>query len=1141
MLNTFSLQIGDLVYSYPEEDDPNIQTIITGRREFLELASNVTEPVPPPGTLYKHQELIKRYLLIANRMLIFHRTGTGKTCSIFGSAEQFRKSMMLGVGDFIMNYMLPRRTNIKKIYVLTSGRALVEELRRQLVCVCTGGDYLTDLVMGSTTEASRKGNITKAISPYYQIMTYGSFTKYITKQKLTDTQIKAALDDTIIYVDETQNLRPDPTLGSLEEQARKYDTLHRVFHLIERAKVIAASATPMVDNVGEIVSVMNLLLPLDQQLDREADYFGATLEEMEPYFRGRISYVRELDTGARPYYPGEVLDTEYLVRGDYIPSQSIVYKTQMSEFQEGVYLQAAEDKVSFRIAERRTSNFVFPDGGTGKDSFSSYLTKDGPDEYTANNELASYLSDIERMRELTCKFAETIEIEQQEIGNAFCFCEFKGAGGANTLGACFKYQGFEQYTSNTSAFVGSSDSGALRPYCSNPSTTGSRRINIAPYSSSQPYRFALITSDTPDTRIASILELFNSPENFDGRYLKVVIGSAIAKTGLNLANVRRVHLIGPSWNQSNIYQAISRALRSTSHVLLIQKEAERLQELGLDPTSARVDVAIYQHAAVTQAWLDDPTNDELKPIDINMYEAAEKKDIGIRQMERKMKQCAIDCQIHYNRNVRSTDEDGSAICDYDDCAYVCVSPNPEFIDESSFAVLYSDGITDAIVEQLKLLLTSNSSLTLDKIQQILSERYPPMYILFAVEKMVRERIPVINRYGARTYVQEDGQTVFLQRDYPLLEFPDRGLSYYTDVLHGVYHIDLPKYVSLIQGPLQEQLLLTLTQIDPQSEEFEAVLTQLNVDSKVAILEQALINQYNAQINVETAAIEQQLQLDEDAFRQAVISLLSPIDLEILHQFDRYIYTFREPVTAIQEAIINFANRGGKRGRKPNPESKTQIRRLKKDRQIDIPTEMDTELVTVHSLYSQTFDRVSYAVTSKFNKAEGRLRLLKPSEGIGFRDANNYELPIYNQLIQAELSRRTSGFEENDIYATVNRADNNFRIRDKTTENRERAATDARSINRGKTCKDWKKPDLIELMYKLGIQPPNPQPITMTRDEMVIYLRQRKADTTHTKVINMSDDMLEFFVHWYQSKLTKTRYMCPSLLQYFEDNNLLLVV
>jgi len=1141
MLNTFSLQIGDLVYSYPEQDDPDIQTIISGRREFRELASNVTEPVPPPGTLYKHQELVKRYLLIANRMLIFHRTGTGKTCSIFGSAEQFRKSMMAGVGDFIMNYMMPRRTNIKKIYVLTSGRALVEELRRQLVCVCTGGDYLTDLVLGSTTEASRKGNITKAISPYYQIMTYGSFTNYITKRQMTDEQIKAALDDTIIYVDEIQNLRPDPSLGTLEEQTRKYDTLHHIFHIIERSKVIGATATPMVDNVGEIVSVMNLLLPLDQQLDRGRNYFGATLEEMEPYFRGKISYVRELDTGARPYYPGEVLDSEYLIRGDYIPSQSIVYKTQMSERQEESYLRSAEDRVSFRVAERRTSNFVFPDGESGKESFDRYLTRDSPDEYTANADLAPWLEDINNLRELSCKFASTIEIEQQNIGNAFCFCEFKKAGGAAMLGACFKYQGFEQYTSNTSAFVGSSDTGVLRPYCSSASSTGSRRINIAAYGPTQPYRFALITSDTPDTRIASILELFNSPENFDGRYLKVVIGSAIAKTGLNLANVRRVHLIGPSWNQSNIYQAISRALRSTSHVLLIQKEAERLQQLGLDPTSARVDVAIYQHAAITQAWLDDPTNEDLKPIDITMYEAAEEKDIGIRQMERKMKQCAIDCQIHYNRNVRSTDENGSAICDYDDCAYVCVSPEPEVIDESSFAVLYSEGITDAIVEQLKLLLSSNSSLTLDRIQQILSGRYPPMYILFAVEKMVRERIPVVNRYGARTYVQEDGQTVFLQRDYPLLELPDRGLSYYTEVLHGVYHIDLPKYVSLIQGPLQEQLLLALTQIDPQSEEFETILNQLNVDSRVALLEQALLNQYSAQINVETAAIEQGLQLDEQAFNQAVTALLSPVDNEVLRQFERYIYTFREPVTAIQEAITNLANRGGKRGRKPNPESKTQIRRLKKDKQPNIPVEYDTEQITVHTLYSQTFDRVSYAVTSKFNKAEGRLRLFKPSEQIGFRDANSYELPIYNQLIQQELARRTSDFEENDIYATINRADNNFRIRDKTTENRERAAKDARSINRGKTCKDWKKPDLIELMYKLGIQAPDPQPITMNRDEMVVYLRQRKADTTHTRVIDMPDDMLEFFVHWYQSKLTKNRYMCPTLLQYFEDNNLLLIV
>ncbi len=1308
------LQLGDLVYSYPDQDDPNIQTLITAKREFLELASSVTEPVPERGELYPHQNLFKRYLLEYDRHMIFHRTGTGKTCTMFGGAEQFKKGMLSGIVDFIQNYIRPQRTNIKRIYILTRGPALVEELKRQLVCVCTGGDYLTDLVKGSREESQRRRNITAAISPYYSILTYSTFVNDIHNRGLNEEQIQDTLDDTIIFIDEVQNLRPDPTLGSAEEQRKNYQVIHNVAHIIRRSKVIGASATPMVDNVNEIAPVMNLILPVDQQLDITRDYSSVTLEELEPYFRGKISYVRELDTGAQPVYQEHIPLSlgEYQVGNSQVQSQSVVYATQMSEFQEEWYQVVVGTKDAFRAAERKAANFVYPDGRSNKDAFNYYVIRDGPDQYHAIPELLQYLQNIVDMAILSSKFSNIVDTVSNEPGNSFCYCDFKGNGGAAVLGLCFQSMGFEQFLENSSVFISSAEgTNTLRPYCST-GVTGERRLRIAPRlvgENDQPFRFALLTSDTPPSRVASILELFNSPENAHGQYLKVLIGSPISKIGLNLANVLQMHLAGPSWNQSNIYQAISRALRTTSHVVLLEYEKQRLINEGLDPSTARVQVNIYQHASITS---------EYTSVDIEMYQLAEEKDIGIRRMERIMKQTAYDCQIHYNRNVRSTDEDGSAICDYDVCAYPCVSGTPDKISEDSFSVLYADKMVNKVIEQLKDILSSRLSVSIPQMDQMLGspreelrdvfegqdggnmgsrrngeiepreersrrdtrigaieseinntqivrerrdtrahndivgradrgivgrvdtiqspdgtamslnsprdsvrdrsehgsndlgtfrdslrdrsehasgsndlgtfrdewmrevggnnvlnrsrtidnspspnqrnvaqrprasgssdvvrrntptegqgipfdqvqrlvEGIPARYILLAIAKMISERIPVIDRYGTKAYVQEDGQTIFLQRDFPLVGTleADRGASYYTEVLHATHRIDITQYVAGIQGPEQERLMEELRRMDPYEPRFQTVIDELNLESRVSLLEEALSESFAGR--------------GSDWYDG------------LAERFKAYWHIFDEPVSAMQRTAQVLANKGKGRGRKPNPNTKARIRRIKStptapelNITIDEVDDIIGERVAVHNLYNQSFDRVSYAVTARFTKAEGRIRILKPSESPTFRDASTLEVLVYNEMIQRVLADLTANFEQYSIYGTLLQPDNKFRIRDKTTENTAEAERDARKKNRGKDCNTWKKPELIELLYKLNIPPPNPEPINVSRGEIIAYLQRKKAETTRVRIMEMSDDMLGFFYQWYISGHPKENFICPYLKQYMEANGMLMTV
>ena len=177
---------------------------------------------------------------------------------------------------------------------------------------------------------------------------------------------------------------------------------------------------------------------------------------------------------------------------------------------------------------------------------------------------------------------------------------------------------------------------------------------------------------------------------------------------------------------------------------------------------------------------------------------------------------------------------------------------------------------------------------------------------------------------------------------------------------------------------------------------------------------------------------------------------------------------------------------------------------------------DGEIVYIHTLYKHYYDRTSYATSSKSTKAEGRIRLLKPSENAGWRDANPYEVPVYNTIVQNTLNEMKHLFEQYDIYGTILEPDREFRIRDKTTERKEVSAKDTRNVNRGKMCKIWNKPELINVIWKLKIMPFKLR-VEETEEELKIYLKQ---SVKNQDVDSFSLEKLRFFYTWYRTGMNR---------------------
>lgn len=1090
------VQLADLIYTYPSQDDPDFQTIITAKREFAELAGSVTEKTPAPGYLYKHQELIKRFMIPYDRLLLFHRAGTGKTCTVFGSAESLKEGILRAAVNFIEDYIKPQRTNIKRIYILTRGDVLINELKRQLVCVCTNGTYLSQQVISAGSEQQQKASVTRAISPYYEIMGYISFVNELTNRGFTDKELKELFSDTMFIVDEIQNIRADHSTTTDTEARDTYDVLHHLFHLIDRSKIILASATPMVNDSSEIRDVMNLLLPLDQQMGPELPYDNPTLDDLEPYFRGKVSYVRELDTGIIPIYVGQPMEAEYEIGDQLVDSRFIVYPSEMTGIQLTAYEEAVNEegdsRDTFYLNSRMASNFAFPDATFNKEAFGRWTTKIEPDVYEPAPELQQMIE--ADLPSLSNKLSRLLDIAMNEPGSCFIYCDYKDAGGAAVVGMVLRTLGVEQYRESKSPF--STAENKLKPFCSS-GAQGARHLQL-----DKRLRFAMITSETTPAKSANILDLFNSYENRHGEYLKILVGSPISKVGINLANVVQVHLFGPAWNQSHIYQSISRAIRSTSHVALLAEQKAAAIERGYDPAGVRVDVKIYQHASI----IPDQTTTDLR-----LYQLAEKKDISIRRMERVMKQVAFDCQIHYQRNVRPTDVDYSAACDYDLCDYPCSSPPPS--EElklqvlPSYNMLYSSSVAEAISSLFRTLLASRPSISLNELYQQLPDR-PPSDILLALEEIVDNKTTIIDRYGFEGFVRMEGDSIYLQRDYPL-EQSGKSSVYYIRNLIATQVTDITQYVVALEAPLQQEIIDQLSRLDPDSSLFSGFIDSLTLATKITLLETAYMSYVNEG---------------------------SPWATKVVSMFQNYVYWFYEPVEAIERVSHLLVARSTGRGRKPKS-GKRKINPASIDLNVPDPNEeFDTEIVYLHTLYSQSYDKTAYATVSKFIHAEGKIRIYKPSENIGFRDTNDSETPVYSEMIQRSIADRLSDYEQYSVYGIV-LADKKFRIRDRSTEDANSARTDARKINRGRVCSSWRKPDLIDVFYQLGIEEPSVTDSGLDDDQAYDYLQGKLTDTARVKLAELAPDKVQFFTRWYMGGKSIAQ-MCTLLQDIMAQRNML---
>lgn len=321
-----------------------------------------------------------------------------------------------------------------------------------------------------------------------------------------------------------------------------------------------------------------------------------------------------------------------------------------------------------------------------------------------------------------------------------------------------------------------------------------------------PGAFVVITTE-PGTikdaaQIRETLEKYNSDSNVYGEHVRIIIGSETISHGHTLKATRQGHAVAGYWNFPSVDQPMGRIYRLGSFKQL--PEEERF-------------VNFYLHAAVIECGTKEnksacvklPENvgnlrnklvSTKESVDIHVYKAAEEKEIYNSQIYRVMKETAWDCALTYERNVLDGDVDGSRDCDLTNCDYVCdgwnakdIKPKPgairysyelneDTINPTNYNLLYSQKQIKEYIEEIRELfrsyfviqfdvLLNNLGLIEDK--DIENNKF---VVITALNKIINERIPIVNKYGIATFLKEDRDVYFL--DNTTSAIPSYPMSIY---------------------------------------------------------------------------------------------------------------------------------------------------------------------------------------------------------------------------------------------------------------------------------------------------------------------------------------------------------------------------
>jgi len=500
-------------------------------------------------------------------------------------------------------------------------------------------------------------------------------------------------------------LRENLELTNSEKDGKEVsEILMKIIKIAKNIKLVLLSATPMYNEASEIIYLLNLLLANDNRplLNKKDLFLNGKLTEkgkniLKKKVPGYVSYLRSENPINYPYklesIGNDILESKDFpkldMKNNRIPEDKQskflkLVRCDMTGFQLEVYekyFDSEEMNVrSFDTVGSQICNIVFNEDLNLKKEeienvnnyysdrgFSQILKKEGK-KYTFKKDLFKNYFSLKNLEKVAPKIKKIVENINNSNGINFVYSQFKNSG-VFPLAFCLEMEGYTNFNGDTLLNL--------------PKDYKKKIMNgkIAKY--------LIITGESSEEFNKYKREKENLNE--DGSELKVILGTQAAGEGLNIFNVRGIHILDPWHHLNRLEQIIGRGLRSCSHKNLPLK----LRNLS---------VFLY---AVTY-----PDNMK-ETLDIKMYRKSEEKTKNVFEVQRELKKLAVDCHLNKEGNVyldkkwrdeidvidlfgnkrkiTLEDKKNSKICDYMEiCDYKCYSDKKYVdIDLSTYTLDFS--------------------------------------------------------------------------------------------------------------------------------------------------------------------------------------------------------------------------------------------------------------------------------------------------------------------------------------------------------------------------------------------------------------------------------------------------------------------
>ena len=157
--------------------------------------------------------------------------------------------------------------------------------------------------------------------------------------------------------------------------------------------------------------------------------------------------------------------------------------------------------------------------------------------------------------------------------------------------------------------------------------------------------------------------------NYYGEIIKMIMTTKTGAEGLDLKEVRYIHILEPYWQPVLITQIIGRGVRNKSHLRLAPKDrtVEVFIYMATIPADlvklithidVRNDIYKYSNPALSDKAFKVVSSDEY------LYMIAERKKHIVNIFQKLMKETAFDCTLNYSKNILNPKNKGIICMDY---------------------------------------------------------------------------------------------------------------------------------------------------------------------------------------------------------------------------------------------------------------------------------------------------------------------------------------------------------------------------------------------------------------------------------------------------------------------------------------------